>query len=214
MAFLKTGFALEAPPLLRGDGLLLRPPLPSDYAAWAELREVSREHLSPWEPKWSRDELSRWAYRRRLRYYQRDQREDLGYAFFIFAEQTGALMGGLTLSNVRRGVTQAAALGYWLGYRYTRQGHMRRAVALAVDYAFEDLRLHRVEAACLPNNAPSIAVLRSNGFIEEGLARRYLKINGAWRDHLLFALLSDDPRMLDDSVDDTLEPAVSDGGGP
>ena len=111
MAFLKTGFTQEATPLLRGRGLLLRPPAPSDYASWAELRDASRAHLMPWEPKWSRDELSRWAFRRRLRYYQRDQREDLGYAFFIFEATTSELMGGLTLSNVRRGVTQACALG-------------------------------------------------------------------------------------------------------
>lgn len=194
MAFLKTGFVTETAPLLRGYGLVMRPPAPSDYAAWSALRDESRDHLVPWEPKWSRDELSRWAYRRRLRYYQRDQREDLGYAFFIFASDTGEMMGGLTMSNIRRGVTQACALGYWLGRPYTRRGHMRNAVSLAVDYAFEDLRLHRVEAACLPSNAASISVLRSNGFVEEGLARRYLKINGAWCDHLLFALLTEDPR--------------------
>lgn len=194
MAFLKTGFVSETAPLLRGRQILMRPPAPSDYAAWAELRDISRAHLTPWEPKWARDELSRWAYRRRLRYYQRDQREDLGYAFFIFAEDTGALMGGLTLSNVRRGVTQACALGYWLGEAYIGHGHMREAVAMAVEFAFSELRLHRIEAACLPSNAASIAVLRGNGFQEEGLARRYLKINGAWCDHLLFALLIDDPR--------------------
>lgn len=185
---------MEVAPLLRGHGLVMRPPVPSDYIAWAELRDTSRKHLMPWEPKWSRDELSRWAYRRRLRYYQRDQREDLGYAFFIFDGATNRLMGGLTLSNIRRGVTQACALGYWLGAPHIGKGHMRCAVSLAVDYAFRDLRLHRVEAACLPSNAPSIAVLRGNGFQEEGLARRYLKINGAWCDHLLFALLSDDIR--------------------
>lgn len=201
MAFLKTGFATEVSPLLRGYGLILRPPAPSDYTAWAELRNVSRRHLMPWEPKWSRDELSRWAYRRRLRYYQRDQREDLGYAFFIFDERNGDLIGGLTLSNIRRGVTQACALGYWLGETHTRKGHMRRAVSLAIDYAFRDLRLHRVEAACLPSNAGSITVLRRNGFQEEGLARRYLKINGAWCDHLLFSLLSDDPRPNHEDMD-------------
>lgn len=194
MAFLKTGFTQEATPLLRGRGLLMRPPAPSDYTAWAELRDASRAHLMPWEPKWSRDELSRWAYRRRLRYYQRDQREDLGYAFFIFEAGSSRLIGGLTLSNVRRGVTQAAALGYWLGRAHTGRGHMRHAVALAAQFAFDELCLHRLEAACLPNNDPSIRVLRWNGFQEEGAARSYLKINGEWRDHLLFALLADDPR--------------------
>lgn len=196
MAFLKTGFAQETSPLLRGYGLLMRPPAPSDYAQWAELRDHSRAHLMPWEPQWSRDELSRWAYRRRLRYYQRDQREDLGYAFFIFNAADARLMGGLTLSNVRRGVTQASALGYWLGAPFTGCGHMRHAVALAAEFAFDELRLHRLEAACLPTNGASISVLRANGFQEEGLARSYLKINGEWRDHLLFALLADDPRPL------------------
>ncbi len=194
MAFLKSGFVQEVTPLLRGHGLILRPPSPSDYTAWAELRNESRDHLIPWEPKWSRDELSRWAYRRRLRYYQRDQRDDVGYAFFIFGERSGALYGGLTMSNIRRGVTQAGALGYWLGAPHTGKGHMRDAVSLAIDFAFQDLRLHRLEAACLPSNTASIGVLRANGFREEGLARRYLKINGSWCDHLLFALIDDDPR--------------------
>ena len=202
MAFLKTGFAVEVAPILRGHGLLMRPPSSSDYTAWAELRDASRDHLVAWEPKWASDELSRWAYRRRLRYYQRDRREDLGYAFFIFSERHGELMGGLTLSNVRRGVTQACALGYWLGADHIGQGHMRKAVALAIDYAFDELCLHRVEAACLPSNAASIAVLRRNGFQEEGLARRYLKINGAWCDHLLFALLIDDSRSEHELLSD------------
>ena len=87
----------------------------SDYAAWAELRAASREHLAAWEPLWPRDELTRGAFRRRLRHYAREQREDLGYAFFVLDDRTDLLFGGLTLSNVRRGVTQAASLGYWLG---------------------------------------------------------------------------------------------------
>ena len=200
MAFLKAGFVQDASPLMRGAGLMLRPPQPSDYAGWAELRDASRDHLMPWEPQWARDELSRWAYRRRLRYYQRDQREDLGYAFFIFIEATNELIGGLTISNVRRGVTQAGALGYWLGAAHTGKGFMRRSVAMATDFAFEELHLHRVEAACLPSNTRSIAVLRKNGFQEEGLARRYLKINGAWQDHLLFARLSDDPPVTEEDL--------------
>ena len=203
MAFLKSGLVSDASPLVREAGLLLRPPQASDYTAWAELREQSRDHLIPWEPRWSHDELSRWSFRRRLRYYQRDQRDDMGYAFFIFSDATGELYGGLTLSNVRRGVTQAAALGYWLGAPHIGKGYMSRAVSMATQYAFTDLSLHRVEAACLPSNRPSIAVLSRNGFQNEGLARRYLRINGEWRDHLLFSLLSDDPRPKKVSVIET-----------
>ncbi len=99
----------------------------------------------------------------------------------------------MTLNNVRRGVTQAVALGYWLGAQYTGRGLMTEAVCAAATFAFDRLRLHRIEAACLPHNAASIAVLERAGFTREGLARRYLKIDGVWQDHLLFARLVDDP---------------------
>jgi [ribosomal protein S5]-alanine N-acetyltransferase len=196
MAFLRNGLIGDIQPFIQGDGLHLRAPAMGDYAAWAELRNRSREHLMPWEPQWSRDELSRSAFRRRLRHYYRDMKDDLGYAFFVFRDSDGGLLGGLTVSNVRRGVTQAASLGYWLGAPHVRRGLMTEAVSGVVAFVFEELLLHRLEAACLPHNEGSIRVLRNNGFQQEGLARRYLKIDGVWRDHMLFAILSDDPRGL------------------
>ena len=192
MAFLKTSLAPELNPQIRGKGVWLRPPQMPDYSAWAELRALSREHLTPWEPQWSRDELSRSAYRRRLRHYQREQREDLGYALFMFRTGDDALLGGLTLSNVRRGVSQSASLGYWIGQPFGRRGHMTAAVQAVAGFCFEELLLHRIEAACLPSNAGSIRVLEQNGFSREGLARRYLKINGGWQDHVLYARIIDD----------------------
>src|SRR5262245_40869767 len=183
MAFLRTGFVQEIQPVLHTARLMLRPPAMNDYAAWAALRTESREHLVPWEPQWARDELSRSAFRRRLRQFQRDIREDQGYPFFIFHEHSGALLGGLTLCNVRRGITQAAALGYWLGRRHLGQGFMTEAVCAIAAFVFDDLKLHRLEAACLMHNRPSIAVLERSGFQREGLARRYLNINGNWQDH-------------------------------
>ena len=194
MAFLRTTLLSDDPPFVQGRGLHLRVPAMSDYAAWAELRNRSREHLEPWEPQWARDELSRTSYRRRLRHYHREMKDDVGYAFFIFRDGDGALLGGLTLSNIRRGVTQAASLGYWIGAPHVRRGHMSGAVAALVPFVFDELNLHRLEAACLPHNQASIGVLRGNGFQQEGLARRYLRIDGVWRDHLLFGLLQDDPR--------------------
>ena len=98
----------------------------------------------------------------------------MGYAFFLFQEADDTLLGGLTLSNVRRGVTQAAAVGYWVGNPYAGRGYMTRALAGAVRFAFDELKLHRVEAACMPNNLASIRVLERNRFQREGLARRYL----------------------------------------
>ncbi len=199
MAFLRStlGSTLVAEnlPTVRGGNLKLRPPHANDYGQWADLRARSREHLRPWEPEWARDELSRSAFRRRLRYYQKDLREEQGYAFFIFSADDETLLGGLTLSNIRRGVTQAASVGYWIGLPYMQQGHMTRAVGLAAGFVFDTLRLHRLEAACLPNNIGSISVLQRNGFQREGLARRYLKINGMWQDHVLFALLEEDFRQ-------------------
>jgi len=194
MAFLRSSSGSDAGLAIRARRVWLRPPQMSDFAAWARLRALSREHLVPWEPQWARDELTRDAFRRRLRHYQREQREDLGYAFLVFREADDQLIGGLTLGNVRRGVTQAGTLGYWLGEPYVGHGYMAEAVHAVAGFAFERLRLHRLEAACLPHNCNSIAVLRRNAFQREGLARRYLKINGHWQDHVLFALLSEDPR--------------------
>ena len=191
MAFLRASVGAESY-AARGAKVGLRPLQMADFAAWAELRALSRDHLTPWEPVWSRDELLKSAYRRRLRYYQREQREDLGYAFGVFATETDTLVGGVSLSNVRRGVTQAAQLGYWLGLPHLRQGYMTEAVATVLPYAFYGLRLHRIEAATLANNAASIRVLERNGFEREGFARSYLKINGEWRDHILFAIIADD----------------------
>jgi ribosomal-protein-alanine N-acetyltransferase len=192
MAFLRSSITQDAVGIVRGRGVWLRLPVMGDYVPWAELRTRSREHLTRWEPVWQRDELSRSAFRRRVRHYQREAREDLGYAFLIFRDADDELLGGLTLSNVRRGVTQAAVLGYWLGLPYVKQGYMTEAVAAVAVFAFEDLHLHRLEAATMPSNKPSTGVLERNGFRAEGLARRLLKINGTWEDHLLHGLLSEE----------------------
>ena len=192
MAFLKVGLGNDIQIAVRGGRVLLRPYLTSDYMLWAQLRARSREHLRPWEPVWPHDDLTRTSLRRRVRHYQREARDDAGYAFGVFNEHGRELYGGLTLTNVRRGVTQAASLGYWLGLPFVGRGFMTDAVRTAVHYAFDELRLHRIEAASMPSNTGSINVLQRVGFVREGLARRYLKINGVWQDHVLFALLAED----------------------
>lgn len=179
-------------PVINGDGVYLRYPRVADFAAWTRLRSESRTFLAPWEPAWATDELSKGAFRRRLKRYQREAREDSAYAFFVFRSTDNALLGGCTLSNVRRGVTQCCALGYWIGERFARQGYMSDAVRALIPFIFRTLGLHRIEAACLPSNEPSRSLLAKAGFCQEGVARRYLQINGDWQDHLLFALLSDD----------------------
>ena len=172
---------------------MLRAPAMSDYAQWARLREESRAFLTPWEPIWPADDLSRGAFRRRLRRYAEDQRADQAYAFLIYRNDDDALVGGITLANIRRGVAQAGSLGYWVGAAFARRGYMTQAVRALVPFAFGTLRLHRIEAACIPDNAASIGLLEKTGFVREGYAREYLCINGLWQDHLLYARLKGDP---------------------
>lgn len=194
MAFLRSVTTPEPGPIVYGGSVFLRVPQMSDFSEWAELREQSRDFLVPWEPAWTSSELTRSSFRRRLKYYARDLREDLGYAFFLFDNQNDTLLGGLTLSNVRRGVTQACTLGYWIGAPYAGKRNMTAGVTAVIPFVFDTLRLHRLEAACLPNNESSLRLLERTGFKREGLARRYLKINGAWQDHITFALVEDDIR--------------------
>jgi ribosomal-protein-alanine N-acetyltransferase len=193
MAFFRSVSLTEQLPALIGDLVMLRAPQMSDHAEWSALRELSRDFLTPWEPIWPADDLTRAAFRRRIRRYAEDQRSDLAYPFFIFRNTDHVLVGGLTLANIRRGCAQAGSLGYWMGAPYARQGHMTAAVRTVLPFAFGTLRLHRVEAACIPANGASIRLLEKNGFQREGFARQYLCINGVWQDHLLFARLRDDP---------------------
>jgi [ribosomal protein S5]-alanine N-acetyltransferase len=180
-------------PAVTGAGVYLRAPQIGDYAEWAELREASRAFLTPWEPTWPSDDLSRGAFRRRLRRYAEDQRSDIAYAFLIFRSDDQTMVGGLTLANIRRGVAQAGAIGYWVGAPFARQGFMTAAVRAFIPFGFGTLRLHRLEAACIPTNAASVGLLEKTGFQREGYAREYLCINGIWQDHLLYARLKDDP---------------------
>ncbi len=191
MAFLRPSAANEVVEVVRGRRVYLRPLTLDDYTEWSDLRAVSRAHLEPWEPEWRQDELWRSSYRRRIRHYQRESREDLGYAFGVFETAEDRLVGGLTLGNVRRGVMQCATRGYWLGEAHIGCGYMSEAVRAVIPYAFGQLLLHRLEAASMPSNTASIRVLERTGFVREGLSQRYLKISGSWQDHIRFALLAD-----------------------
>lgn len=193
MALFRLNRSKSAEPLLRGEGVFLRPGIMEDFAQWTALREASRSFLIPWEPTWPEDDLTRAAFRRRLRRQAEESAREESQSFFIFDSADEELLGGVTLGGVRRGVAETATLGYWIGARHAGKGHMTRAVATLATYAFSTMRLHRLEAACIPDNVASIKVLEHNGFHREGFARGYLCINGAWRDHLLYARLTGDP---------------------
>jgi ribosomal-protein-alanine N-acetyltransferase len=196
MAFFRTtGFA-ETMPTVDGERVVLRPPQMADFSEWAALRQKSRDFLTPWEPVWPVDDLTRSAFRRRLKRYAEDQRADQAYSFFIYRKSDNALVGGITLANVRRGVAQAGSIGYWIGAPYARKGMMGGALAALVPFSFLTLRLHRLEAACIPTNIASIRLLEKSGFQREGYARQYLCIDGIWQDHLLYARIRDDPPHL------------------
>ena len=175
---------------LNGEGIRLRPPRRRDYAEWAALRQASRSFLQPWEPTWSPDELTLNAYQRRLSAWRRGRELDQMYAFFVYREADDALTGGITVNNIRRGVAQMGTVGYWCAQAHARNGHTLAALRAVIPFAFGPLGLHRLEAACLPTNDASASLLLKAGFTEEGYAKAYLKINGDWRDHRLFGLVS------------------------
>ena len=188
-------FGTAPPPFrLAGRRAELRAPDRNDWQQWAELRSASRTFLAPWEPTWSDDALSRAAFRRRLGRYALEWHSDQGYTFLLFRLTDEALVGGISLTNVRRGVAESCSIGYWIGQRHARQGYMTEGLELTLKFAFERLRLHRLEAACLPHNAPSRGLLLKAGFREEGYAREYLCIDGKWQDHVLFGLLASEWR--------------------
>ncbi|MER2535744.1 MAG: GNAT family protein [Rhizobiaceae bacterium] len=181
-------------PSLTGRRVTMRLPQRCDYEQWSSLRRESRSFLVPWEPEWGRDELGRPAWRQRLARSLDDHRRGAAIGFFIFACDDRRLLGGITLGNIRYGVARSGHIGYWIGERFAGQGYMSEALDLLSAYAFDRLALHRIEAACIPDNARSIRVLEKAGFQREGLLRSYLKINGIWQDHLLYALIVDDWR--------------------
>ena len=192
MAFLRGVTQPHKGLVLIGNRICLRAPQMSDYEQWAALRSASEAFLKPWEPSWTAGELSRYSFRNRIRFYSRGAREGSSHAFFLVSRTTDQLLGGLTLSNVRHGVIGSCSLGYWVGGTYARQGYMTEAVRTVLPFVFKTLRLHRLEAACLPENIASVGLLKKCGFSQEGVARKYLQINGLWQDHLLFALLDED----------------------
>ncbi|MBK1794530.1 GNAT family N-acetyltransferase [Devosia sp. WQ 349] len=184
--------------VLKAGDITLRLPAMRDYDQWATLRRQSYDFLRPYEPRWSEKDLARRIYAHRVKRARIEAEEGTDYTFFVFLHdgQKDVLVGGVTLSNIRRRAAQFANLGYWMGQRYAGQGIMSRAVALLIPFAFETLDLHRLHAAFIPNNRASRRVLEKNGFKEEGFADHYLQIDGRWADHILMGLSRERWMML------------------
>jgi len=177
---------------LTGERVFLRPPKRRDALKWQKLRMASKSFLVPWEPSWDASSCTRRAYLRYLKNSNYLANMDRAYSFLIFKTDDKKLLGGINIGNVRRGVSQSASLGYWIGEKYARNGYMKEALKLLIPSLFVDLRLNRIEAATLEENIASKNLLKKIGFKKEGVLRKYLKINGSWRDHILYGLLEND----------------------
>lgn len=181
-------------PKLEAERLTLRLPVHADWRSWSELRNDSAAFLTPWEPVWSADHLTRRSFTNRVYWAQRAEAQGTALPFLLIRRQDQALLGAITLDNIRRGPAQCGTIGYWIGEQFSRRGYMREAIQSVVHYAFTSLDLSRIEAACLPENAASRGVLEKTGFKYEGVAQSYLQINGRWRNHVLYSALRADRR--------------------
>jgi [ribosomal protein S5]-alanine N-acetyltransferase len=175
---------------LHTDRVLLRAPNAKDVASLAVAMKRNLAHLSPWQPAQSAPasltHIAQSIERDRSRW-----RVDLQYALIASPDEKH-ILGRVSLSGILRGAHQGAFLGYWVDARYLRQGYATEIIARTLGFAFGELGLHRVQAAIMPENKASLAVIRRLGFREEGFAKSYLEIAGSWRDHLLFAKLADE----------------------
>jgi ribosomal-protein-alanine N-acetyltransferase len=179
---------LGATYLREGPRVGLRAPALSDEQEFHELRRQSEEFHRPWEPLPAPRPYSSEAFAALVASQGEAARR---FRFLLRRRSDDAILGLVNLNEVVRGIFQSGYLGYWIGAPFARQGYMREGLALVLEYAFEELLLHRLEANILPENAASLALVRSLGFQREGLSPRYLKIAGEWRDHERWAVLAD-----------------------
>jgi ribosomal-protein-alanine N-acetyltransferase len=181
---------------ITGRKVILRPPQYSDWKAWADERKKNKLYLQPWEPLWSINELERSSFVKRVRMFERLSHNDQAYSFLIFTSDNEDFIGEVNISNVLRGIIQSCTIGYWIAKDCEGKGMMSESLELVKEFIFNELKLHRIEAACLPHNMPSLKVLLKNGFIEEGTARKLLKINDKWQDHTVLSFILDDFKKL------------------
>ena len=175
-----------------GGSVILRHPRWADFEDWVELRRQNRAFLAPWEPLWDDKHLTRSSYRSRLGRFKKMTSNGDAFPFHVFRSEDNRLIGACNITHIERRVAQSAKLGYWVGEHYTRQGFARASVAAACKFSFETLGLHRLEAAVRPENEASVKVLGALNFTREGRGRGYLKINGVWEDHDIYAKLASD----------------------
>ncbi|MBW3536691.1 MAG: GNAT family N-acetyltransferase, partial [Actinobacteria bacterium] len=185
------------PTELRGRRVVLRPLVLGDFEAWREVRQRNRDWLFRWEPKpppgQPDDTESKPAFNARCGAREREWQLGTGYGFGIFVDRR--LCGEINLNNVQRGPFQNAYVGYWIDKGCAGNGYVPEALVVLARFAFEDLRLHRLQVAIIPRNTASRRVVEKLGLRCEGTAERYLEINGVWEDHLRFAITAEEWRQ-------------------
>jgi len=195
MGFFNNSDIINSKSIFINNDLYIRLPKLSDYNQWSQIREESKSFLQPWEPSWSANHLSKYYYKELFKSYLLGIRNGNTYPFFIF-NMKNELMGAIILTNLRRGVSQSGSIGYWIGQKYSNMGYMTSAMHLFLPFVCNKLKLHRIEASCIPNNIASTLLLEKVGFTREGMAFKYLKINGIWQDHLLYGILCTNYEMM------------------
>jgi [ribosomal protein S5]-alanine N-acetyltransferase len=187
---------------LIGRRVVLRPLVVEDFSAWSEVRLRNTDWLVKWEPMRTAGApdpvRSRDAFAVRCGARQRERQLGTGHGYGIFIE--GHFRGEINLSIVQRGPFQSAYVGYWIDERHAGQGYVPEAVVLVARYSFEDLHLHRIQISIIPRNSASRRVVEKLGIRNEGLAERYLEINGVWEDHLRFAVTAEEWRERGDQL--------------
>ncbi len=181
-------------PLTRhGRRISLRTLQASDYDQWIEIRERCRDWLVVWEPRPANAPFpaeDRHSFSGRCSLRERERQLGTGFGFGIFVGET--LVGELTLSSVQRGPFQSAFIGYWVDEAMAGRGYVPEAVVVALAFAFEELDLHRIEISIIPRNDRSLRVVDKLAIRNEGVAERFLQINGVWEDHARFAMSSEE----------------------
>ena len=175
---------------LYGKRVVLRPLVPQDFAGWSDVRRRNGEWLTVLEPlklpHHPDPETNRDVFAARCGARDRERHAGTQYAFGIFVD--GAFAGEINLNNVVRGAFQSATIGYWIDRSRAGHSYMSEAVAVIAQYAFEELHLHRLEICIIPRNTRSRRVMEKLDIREEGLALRFLEINGVWEDHVRYAI--------------------------
>jgi len=185
--------SVASPVVLHGRRVVLRTLSEHDFEAWSEVRTRCREWLVPWEPRMAGspfppEDRRNFAARCSLR--ERELQLGTGYGFGIFVG--GRFAGELTLSSIQRGPFQTAYIGYWIDEALAGQGYVPEAVVACLRFTFGELALHRVEISIIPRNTASRRVVEKLGIRFEGIAERYLSIDGAWEDHARYAITAEE----------------------